>query len=167
MAIAIIARPLPALETSLLGPNDWDIVKDELEGDLDIGRLDFRFCPRTARDGVDTPQADAGSRGFVPGHPWNISPRQMLARNRQAEAIGSIGLAKILLDAQDKGNDIIPRELRNKNYIVLPRTIVHSFDGYDWFPYLDSKNGEWKLFLTMGGDYEFICRARFIRTLRC
>jgi len=160
-----IVTPLPAVETGLV-PRDWTIVKDELEGILNISGLDFQFCPRMDGDGVDTPGRDAGSRGWVPGWHWRINPDLLLARSRQAEAIGSLGLAKILLDAQNKGNDIIPKELRDKAYIVFPRTILHSFDGYDWFTYLRWKDGRWKLYPTMQGDHEFLCRARFIRFVK-
>lgn len=138
-----IFTPLPAQETGLV-PEGWDVVSDNLETEIDVTMLDFTSRPL---------QEDEEWIGIV----------TMI--ERIGNAYGSLGFAKLMLDAQEEGRDIIPVKRRGLVYI-LPRTILRDrmgargvgFLGWDLLWALDftSLHSSWR-------DYNFHRNARFVR----
>ena len=101
-----MVSPLSAMETGLIPEGwGWTVEKDDLEGDINLAKLDFDYCP--------------------------VSDEVTLDRADKVEGlVGSLGFAKIVLDAQKEGKDIIPAELRSRVYIVCSRTVIR--DGYGY-----------------------------------
>ena len=100
-----IITPVRAQDTGLL-PNGWEVMSDNLEGDINLANLDYSSCLVQA------------------GEPY-VSGDTILAR--AGNAYGSLGFAVALLKAQEEGKEIFPVESRCKHYFLMPRTIM--FDG--------------------------------------
>ena|GEM_PF-5308265 len=99
-----IGVPLRAEDTGLV-PNDWTVYSEELEGEINLAKLDFGYSP------------------FPPGRS-SISGNVMLKCAEEAGAIGSLGFARIAIDAEKRGEHIIPPEFHGERYIILPRTVL-------------------------------------------
>lgn len=139
-----VVRPLRAQQTGLI-PAGWTVEKDELEGDINITKLDFSYCPVVKVAKVD------GSA--------------ILREAAEQDVIGSLGFAKVVLDAQKEGKDIIPTELRGKIDIILPRTVLRDACTNCRVPSLVWDGGQWLLtFFFLLGD--FGAGRRTIRRLR-
>ena len=123
---------LPAKDTGLV-PDGWRVISDVPDTEIDLSKLDF-------------------SSPLAENENW-ISGDTLLERAESVKAMGSLGLAKLVLHAQESGYDVIPRWLRGKVYIVLPRTSLHdrrgrrrvavlSWSGERWFLYFDWLDNE-------------------------
>lgn len=137
-----ILKPVRAQDTGLV-PEGWTVDFDELEGDVDLTKLDFSYCPVNDND----------KDGLISGD-------TMLKRAKQIQAIGSLGFAKLVLDAQKEGKDVIPPELRGKVYIICSRTGLR-----------DSYRGQHVPFLHWGGErwvlhFSWLDFSRFFRHVR-
>lgn len=143
-----IFNPVAAIETGLV-PRALTVKSDDLEGDIDLTRLDFFSCPVREKE------------------PWNKGIT-MMERAKTAQAIGSLGFAKLVLDAQAEGKDIIPAELRG-NLIILPRTILDSDNqDRDTIGYMTVHGGRWEMYCSLVAYFPVHCRdfynrARFVR----
>lgn len=99
-----------AQDTGLV-PNGWTVESDDVESAIDLAKLDFTYSPC----GED--------EDYIFGD-------EMLKRAKAAKALGSLGFAKLVLDAQAEGRDIIPTYLPGMNHIILPRTVLRDLQGY-------------------------------------
>mgnify|MGYP001620138798 CR=1 FL=1 len=70
-----IATPLRAVETGLI-PSGWSVESDDLEGEVDLGKLDFSYAPCKS------------SESYINGG-------KMIERAKAQSVLGSLGLAKI------------------------------------------------------------------------
>ena len=140
-----IVNCLPAGRTSLV-PAGYKVISDHNTG-IDLAKLDFSYCPLQRRG------------------EFCLSTRALLSRAAEQEAVGCLGFAKVAFDAQEEGKDIIPRELRLENYILLTETVLRRF-GFRYMGYMDSTpGGKWYLrSRQIGGlNYEFYSKARLPR----
>ena len=128
-----VFTPVAARETGLVP--DWceKIEKDELEGDVELAKLDFTYCP--VHKGEEYVTGDT-----------------MLARAGKVVAIGSLGLGKIILDAQKEGKEIVPADVQ---VVILPRTILRYRIGYRHVPYLYRYGAQLVLnFIWLGNNFD-------------
>lgn len=136
---SLIVRPLSAAETGLVP--DWcDKVEEELEGDIELSKLDFSYCP--VHDGEDGVNGDT-----------------MLVRAKAEAAMGTLGFGKIILDLHEQGKDVVPPEVQ---VVILPCTILRRRGGDRSVPYLYRRGAQLVLnFFWLG--YDFSRRARLVR----
>jgi hypothetical protein len=103
-----IFTPIKAQDTGLV-PAGWKVISDDLEPEINLAKLDLNYCPVHDDESV-------------------INGDTLLKRAKEVNVLGSLGFAKLVLDAQKQGKDIIPPELRGK-YIVCSRTILQGDNG--------------------------------------
>jgi hypothetical protein len=99
-----IVTPVRAQDTGLI-PEGWTLETEELEGDVELGKVDYSYCP------------------VHEGEQYVNGPT-MLQRSVEQKAVGSLGYAAELLKAQKAGKEIFPVESRGKHYFVMPRTVL-------------------------------------------
>ena len=122
-----IVTPVRAQDTGLI-PEGCIVEKDDLEGDVNLAKVDYSYCP------VQT------------GEQWVNGPT-MFKRAAEKHAVGSLGYAAHLLKAQKEGKEIFPVESRGKEYFIMPRTVLLDRYGnrhvasFYWF----GKASEWVL----------------------
>lgn len=104
-----VAKALSAKKSGLV-PDGWKVTSDFPEGDVDLAKLDYSLCP-------------------VRGSETSINGTTMVARAKEDRAIGSLGLAAVLIAAQDEGKEIFPVESRGKHYFIMPLTELQGDDG--------------------------------------
>ncbi len=145
-----IATPVPADKTSLI-PNGWtvkvreSVPQDFPESDVDLSKLDYSLCP-------------------VRGSEEHINGTTMMARAREDKAIGSLGLAAVLLKAQDEGKEIFPVESRGKHYFIMPLTELQGVIGFGYVAYFRWSRGERRWVLGFGWlGRSFVRDGRFVR----
>ncbi len=97
-----IVTPVRAQDTGLI-PEGWTLEAEELEGDVELGKVDYSYCP------------------VHEGEEW-VNGTTMLKRAVEQKAVGSLGYAAELLKAQKEGKEIFPVESRGKEYFIMPRT---------------------------------------------
>jgi hypothetical protein len=113
-----IVTPVRAQDTGLI-PEGWTLEAEELEGDVELGKVDYSYCP--VHEGEE----------YVNG-------TTMLQRAVEQKAVGSLGYAAELLKAQKAGKEIFPVESRGKEYFIMPRTRLLGRDrgrlvaGFRW-----------------------------------
>lgn len=105
-----IVTPPKAQDTGLV-PADWKVISDDLETEINLANIDYSYCP-------------------VQGDEPYINGDTLPQRAKEVKAIGSLGFAKLVLDAQAQGKDIIPPKLQGKVYIVCSRTVLQDGDGH-------------------------------------
>lgn len=99
-----IVTPKRAEETGLM-PQNWTVKEDRPESEVDLSRIDYDYCP--VREGEPYIEFDT-----------------LLIRAAEEHAIGSLGLAADLIQAQKDGKEIFPVESRGKVVYVMPLTIL-------------------------------------------
>ncbi len=143
-----IVTPASAESTGLI-PKNWAVMvrdgakQDFPEGDVDLAKLDYSACP--VRDG----------EGYING-------TTMMARAKEAKAIGSLGLAAELLKAQDEGKEIFPVASRGKHYFILPLTELQDGGGHGFVAYFRWSGERWVLVFAWLGS-NFLSAGRFVR----
>ena len=145
-----IVTPRRAEDTGLI-PSGWKVNvtkegvrKDKLEGDVDLGKVDY-VCPLNDKDGD-----------------W-INYDTMMQRATELGAIGSLGYAFELLEAQKQGKEIFPVESRGNHYFLMPLTELlddRRSRSVACFVWLDKSQG-WVLDFIWGGSL-FIRSGRFV-----
>ncbi len=143
-----IVRPLRAQDTGLLAKGH-QILTDDLESSVNLANLDFSYCP-------------------VRGDENSIDSDTMFKRAKEVGAIGSLGLGKLVLDAEKEGKNIIPPDLRTDIdkggvVILLPRTIALSEDSGREVYVLGWYYGGWFVGYHGAGFSHFNRSFRFIR----
>ncbi len=117
--------PSRAQDTGLV-PEGWAVWSDEVENDVCLAQLDFCYSPCA----------------------WNeeyIYHDAMLERVKAAKTLGSLGLAKIILDEQKAGRQIIPVKLQGKKTILFPKTIIVHAGGDHCLASMPWYEGKWYL----------------------
>jgi hypothetical protein len=140
-----IYTPVRAHYTGLV-PDGYAVESDDLEGDVNVANLDFNTCLVREGDG-----------DWMRGDPMRV-------RAKEVQAIGSLGFGKIVLDAQKEGKNIIPIELRDKAYIILPRTVLRDRDCVRYAACLDWISSQWVPSIDRL-DQDFSRGGRFVREL--
>lgn len=158
--MALIVTPVPASQTGLTptgsSAEGYTLHEDSPEGQIDIGMsvLDFSLGP------VWEEQEE-----------W-VDLDTMLRRAAQVRAYGSLGFAKLILEAQKEGRNIIPRELRKPGVVILlPRTTFQNKVGKRGVACLDAgggpsvREGMWGVYFSWWGRYTnpFQRGALFVR----
>ena len=136
--------PICAQDTGLV-PSGYIVESEDLEGDINLVNLDF------------------GTFAGVDGDGDSVTVDSMVARSKEVQAIGSLGFARLVLDAQKEGKDIIPAELRGKVYIILPRTILVHRDGFRCAAFLIWHSERWVVLVSWLGT-RFNRNVRFVRS---
>ncbi len=111
-----IVIPLSAIETELI-PNRWSVESDDLEGAVHTAELDFSFSLCKSNE------------SYIIGD-------MVIERAKSHSVLGSLGLAKIILDEQVAGRQIIPAQLQGVRQVIFPRTILRDVNGDRNFAYL-------------------------------
>lgn len=142
-----IFTPVRAQDTGLI-PDGYTLESDGPEGKINFANLDFNFCPVRDGDGI-----------------W-VNGDTTMARSKEVQAIGSLGFAKLVLDAQKEGKGIIPVELRGEVYIILPRTVLRDRHGNRCVGFLHWDGEQWVLsFSWLDGNFGHFGRSgRFVRS---
>lgn len=138
-----IVTPRRAEETGLV-PANWRVKTDQPEGEVDLARLDYDYCPVH------------GSETYTGGD-------TMLERAATAHAIGSLGFAHELLKAQDQGKEIFPVESRGVHYFVMPLTVLLDARGGRPVAYFRWNGERWVLHFNWLDDDVFDSCARLVR----
>ncbi|MDP3993653.1 MAG: hypothetical protein U1C57_02995 [Candidatus Doudnabacteria bacterium] len=144
-ALGIII-PIRAQDTGLV-PEGWGVRKDRLEGRVELAKLNYL------------------SGCFVKAPEIYVSGEIMTKRALELGAIGSLGLAAGLLEAQKKGKIIFPVESGVKKHnFVMPCTELddEGGDASVAYFYWNRCGGGWKLGLRSLVGY-FYPRDRFLR----
>lgn len=136
-----IVTPVAAKDTGLV-PEGWEVKKDCLEGDVDLAKLDYSFCPHHENEVY-------------------ISSMTMLKEAAEVGAIGSLGFAAALLEAQNEGKEIFPVESRDKHHFIMPLTELHPVGGATRIPAFSWRGWGWVLVFDCFGD-DISRRARFV-----
>ena len=141
-----IVTPIRAQDTGLI-PEGWTLEAEELEGDVELGKVDYSCCP--VHEGEQ----------YVNG-------TTMLQRAVEQKAVGSLGYAAELLKAQKQGKEIFPVESRGKHYFIMPRTRLldrHGFRHVAYFRWYDGASGWVLRFYWADTGFHFDSHDRFLR----
>jgi hypothetical protein len=101
-----LCTPVRAEETGLV-PDNWTTDWDEPEGEIDLSNLNFRTP-------ITFSKINHGE--------W-IHGTDAMKRAKGLDIVGSLGLGKVILDAQNKGTTIIPSSVKN---VLFARTILNT-----------------------------------------
>ncbi len=137
-----IVRPLRAQDTGLV-PEGWTVEADDLEGEIDLTKLDFSLP--VIRD----------------GEIW-VNGDTVRKRAAEAKAYGSLGFAYELLKAENEGKNVFPVVPIGKHYfLVFPRTVLRDRNGIRVMHSINFHNRRWGIDpYLMGGRFRDF--ARFI-----
>lgn len=137
-----IVTPGKAQDTGLV-PKGWLVNRDKPEGDVDLAKLDYSACP-------------------VHEDEEYVSGDTMIKRAIEQKAIGSLGFAAALLQAQNQGKEIFPVKSRGKHYFIMPLTELQDADGRGRVAYFLWVGERWELHFSRPGP-GFGRRDRFVR----
>ncbi len=133
-----VVTPLKAEDTGLIPESLSLLIEDGVAQDFPEGLLDWASLDY--------------SGGFLKetDRPKLITGGVMLERADELGAIGSLGLAHRLLEAQSQGRQIFPVESRGVHVFIMPRTRLVFNGGSEpevYVPAMEWKNGlyEWVL----------------------
>jgi hypothetical protein len=133
-----IETPVSAFATGLV-PDDWTVEKDSFGKDIELSKVSFdcRVCKQS----------------------YYIKGSAVIELAAASSIQSGLGFAKIILDEQAAGRQVIPTGLRFKIALLFPRTVLRDLDGDRRFPalYMDKKDDEWKWKLAfdyLGDNYD-------------